>query len=132
MQPATDKTLLVLGGTSDIGRAAALAFALRGWSITLAGRNVEALQRDANDISVRTNMSARALFIDILDTTSFIDFVDSLPVLPDVVVCVVGLLGVQSQAEADLIQATLMMRSNYEGPALILGLFAERMLVFRP
>ncbi|WP_163413892.1 SDR family NAD(P)-dependent oxidoreductase, partial [Escherichia coli] len=40
----------------------------------------------------------------------------------------VGLLGIQAEAERDLAQATTIMRSNYEGPALILGLFAERFL----
>ena len=45
--------------------------------------------------------------------------------IPDVVVSVVGLLGDQAENETDLEKATRVMRSNYEGPALLLGIFAN-------
>ena len=48
-----------------------------------------------------------------------------LPKLPDVVVCVVGLLGEQRQSETDLEAAVRVMRSNYEGPATILSVVAN-------
>jgi short-subunit dehydrogenase len=54
--------------------------------------------------------------------------VSGLAALPDVVISIVGLLGVQQNAESDLAHATTIMRSNYEGPSLILGLFAEKFL----
>ncbi len=126
--PDHAKTLLVLGGTSDIGRATALAFAADGWTIHLAGRDVAALQREADDIATRTAVAVTTHHFDVLDTTSFAAFADSLPQVPDCVVSVVGLLGDQRQAETDLDHATAVMRSNYEGPSLILGLFAERFL----
>ena len=44
------------------------------------------------------------------------------------VVSAIGLLGDQARAEADPDHAAMIMRSNFEGPALILGLFAERFL----
>lgn len=124
----TDPVLLVLGGTSDIGRATAVAFAQDGWRIQLAGRDTAALQRDADDIQLRTGRAVTAHRFDVLDTASFPAFVDGLPQLPQAVVCVVGLLGEQSRAEADLEHAALVMRSNYEGPALVLGLLANRFL----
>ena len=62
----------------------------------------------------------------ILESGGFESFVSALGVLPDAVVCVVGLLGEQAKAETDLTHASLIMRSNFEGPALLLGLFAER------
>jgi NAD(P)-dependent dehydrogenase (short-subunit alcohol dehydrogenase family) len=120
------KTVLCLGGTSDIGRATALAFAARGWTVQLAGRDREALQRDADDIAARSGTAATVHMFDVLATGSFGAFIESLQVLPDTVVCVIGLLGDQTQAETDLEHAAKVMRSNYEGPALILGLFAER------
>ena len=48
-----EKSLLVLGGTSDIGRAAAAVYAAAGWSVTLAVRNAEEGARDAQDLTVR-------------------------------------------------------------------------------
>lgn len=124
----TDKTLLLLGGTSDIGRATAKAFAARGWSVQLAGRDLAALDREAEDIAARHGVPVTTHAFDVLDTAAFAPFADGLPCLPGVVVCVVGRLGQQALAETDLDHATLIMRSNYEGPALVLGLFATRFL----
>lgn len=126
--PTTAKTLLVIGGTSDIGRATALVYARDGWTIQLAGRDIQALRREVDDIAARTGATVTAHEIDILQTGSFETFVDGLPTLPDTAVCVVGLMGDQSQAESDLNYATTIMRSNFEGPALILGLLADRFL----
>lgn len=122
------QTMLILGGTSDIGRATARAFASNGWNVMLAGRDVDALEREADDLRARSGVAAVSHRFDILDTASFEGFLDSLGPLPDVVVSVVGFLGEQRRAEVDLEHAALIMRSNYEGPALILGLFATRFL----
>jgi len=120
------KSVLILGGTSDIARAIALAFARREWTIQLAGRALPALQREADDISARTGRAVSIHLFDVLSTASFTSFADASPGLPDVVISVVGLLGDQVRAETDLDHASEIMRSNYEGPALILTLFAER------
>ncbi|MCA1549203.1 decaprenylphospho-beta-D-erythro-pentofuranosid-2-ulose 2-reductase [Bradyrhizobium yuanmingense] len=122
------KSVLVLGGSSDIGRATARAFAKAGYDVGLAGRDVGALEPDAADLRARYDVEVGVHTFDVLDTASFEGFVGGLPALPDVVISIVGLLGVQQQAESDLAQATAIMRSNYEGPALILGLFAEKFL----
>jgi NAD(P)-dependent dehydrogenase (short-subunit alcohol dehydrogenase family) len=45
--------------------------------------------------------------------------------MPDTVVSVIGELGEQPKAEADLGHAATVMRANFEGPALLLGLFAN-------
>ena len=121
-----EKAVLILGGTSDIARATALAFARRGWTIELAGRTLVELQREADDISARTGRPVSVHQFDVLSTGSFTAFADALPGLPDVVISVVGLLGDQARAETDLDHAAAIMRSNYEGPALILSVFAER------
>ena len=122
------KSAIVLGGSSDIGRAAARAFAKAGYDVVLAGRDIAALEPDAADLRARYNVEVGLRKFDVLDTASFAEFVSGLPALPDVVISIVGLLGVQENAESDLTHATAIMRSNYEGPSLILGLFAERFL----
>ncbi|MBB4375120.1 hypothetical protein GGD63_007964 [Bradyrhizobium sp. cir1] len=120
------KTVLILGGSSEIARATALTFAQGRWTVRLAGRSHRELQREADDISVRTGRTLTIHQLDVLDHGSFVAFVDALPDLPDVVISVVGLLGEQPRAEIDLHHARKIMRTNYEGPALILSLFAER------
>lgn len=122
----TGKTLLLIGATSDIGRATGLVYAMAGWDLQLAGRNLEAVRREADDIGTRSGASVSVHQLDILDTSRFEDFCGALPTLPDTVVCVVGQLGEQQRAERELDHATQVLRTNFEGPALLLGLFAER------
>ena len=121
-----DKFVVILGGSSDIGRATARRFATAGWRVALAGRDPDALQREADDVATRSGASVATHSFNILESGGFESFVSALGVLPDAVVCVVGLLGEQARAETDLTHASLIMRSNFEGPALLLGLFAER------
>ena len=122
----TGKTLLLVGATSDIGRATALTYAMAGWNVLLAGRGLEAAHREADDIRTRSGGLVTVHRLDILDTAGFEAFVNGLPALPDTAVCVVGELGEQSRAEKELDHATTVMRTNFEGPALLLGLLAER------
>ena len=119
-------TVLILGGRSDIGLAIAKAYAADGHAIQLAARNVDSLAADQNDITLRHGVDVTLHEFDALDVNSHDAFVDALPVLPDTVVCAVGLLGVQEDNQHDHAQARLVMRSNFEGPANILAIFANR------
>jgi decaprenylphospho-beta-D-erythro-pentofuranosid-2-ulose 2-reductase len=119
-------TALIMGATSDIGRAAALRFAGAGWTIQLAGRDAAGLDREVADIQARTGVAVSAHRLDILDMPSFAAFMDSLEFLPDVAVSVVGLLGDAERTHHDPAHAVDVMRSNYEGPAIVLGMLAER------
>jgi short-subunit dehydrogenase len=127
-KPENPDTLLVLGGTSDIGRATAAIFAANGWTVQLAGRDLTALHREADDIATRSGQPVSIHHFDALDTASFAAFVDGLPALPNVVLSVIGVLGDQRRAQSDSDYAAFVMRSNYEGPSLILNLLAERFL----
>ena len=53
-------TMLVLGATSGIARATARAFAGSGWTLQLAGRDIQRLQEVAVDLSVRRARSGFA------------------------------------------------------------------------
>ena len=125
---ASTRTLLLIGGTSDIGRATALCYAEAGWRVILAARDEEAARRNADDIGGRTGTEVSTGRLDILESDRFASFLDALPVLPDTVVCVVGELGDQARGQTDSAYAALVLRTNFEGPALFLGLVAERFL----
>jgi decaprenylphospho-beta-D-erythro-pentofuranosid-2-ulose 2-reductase len=120
-----DKSLLVIAGTSEIGRATALYFAERGWSILLAARNMAAADREARDIEVRTDQKVVLLQLDVLDS-DLARVIDRMPFLPHAVICAVGELGQQKSAQIDPEEATRLMRVNFERPALLLGLLAQR------
>ena len=126
--PNTTKTALFIGGTSDIAKATALMAAGAGWRIVLSGRDMETLDREAKNIALRVPhavVSTKPL--DILDTASFAQFIEALGPCPGLIICAVGMLGKQSQAEIDPTHAETIIRTNFEGPTLLLGMFAEKM-----
>ena len=120
------KTMLLIGATSDIGHAAAAIYAKAGWRVLLAARDPVRAGRNASDIAVRSGRPAEVFSLDILDTPAFGKFLSDLPVLPDTVICVAGELGEQKAAETDPALASRILRTNFEGPALLLGLIALR------
>jgi decaprenylphospho-beta-D-erythro-pentofuranosid-2-ulose 2-reductase len=120
------RSLLVIGGSSDIGHATALKYAKAGWSVMLAARDLDAAQRNADDVTTRTGAETSIHALDVLETEQLDGFVTGLPVLPDTVVCVVGELGDQVRAQTDSELATKIMRTNFEAPSLLLELLAQR------
>lgn len=120
-------TVLILGATSDIGRAIADAYAKAGWGLILAGRDPAGLDREAKDFSARFTVPIRTQPVDVLATDSFPAVLEAAAPLPQTVISVVGDLGEQARAEQDLAHATRILRANFEGPALLLGLFAAAM-----
>lgn len=118
---------LILGATSDMARAVAHRYASEGYALQLAGRDTTTLEADAQDLRLRHRIAVSVHAFDVLDTQGFAPFLDALPALPDTVLCAVGAMGDQQTSQTDPEAATLVMRTNYEGPALILGLLAERM-----
>ncbi len=118
--------VLVLGGASDIGLAVARRFAREGHPIQLAARRPEELETAKADIEVRYSVPVSLHAFDALAIHAHEHFIDTLPALPEAVVCVVGLLGDQRESETDLEAAVRVMRSNFEGPAAILGVIANR------
>jgi decaprenylphospho-beta-D-erythro-pentofuranosid-2-ulose 2-reductase len=123
---SVQRWVLIVGGSSDIGHATALRYAKAGWSVLLAARDLETARRNADDIVTRTGAETSVHALDVLQIDELAAFVDGLPALPDTVVCVVGELGDQARAQTDLGLATRIMRTNFEAPSLLLGLFAER------
>lgn len=118
--------VLILGARSDIGLATAHAFAARGHPIQLAARRSKTLAPERDDLQVRHGVPVTLHEFDVLATDSHETFIDALPQLPGIVVSAVGLLGVQQRCERDPAEAILVMRTNYEGPAIMLGHFANR------
>jgi decaprenylphospho-beta-D-erythro-pentofuranosid-2-ulose 2-reductase len=120
--------VLIVGATSDIGRAIAASFAAAGHPLLLAARDGgRRLQAEARDLGLRYGVEVTLWDLDILDEHRHAELLDALPGLPPVVGCVVGLLGDQVAARHDHELASRIMRTNYLAPALFLARVAERM-----
>lgn len=120
------RAVLILAARSDMAREIARRFAAAGHPIQLAARDATTLEADRTDIALRYDVEVSLHDFDVLDTASFPGFVDSLPVLPHIAVSAVGYMGTQEENEADLSAATTVLRSNFEGPALIFSELATR------
>ena len=118
-------SVLVLGARSDIGMAVAHRFAQAGYNIQLAARKVSSLDDDRSDLQIRNNIKVTLHEFDALDIQSHEAFVTALPVLPLIVVCTVGSMGDQTESAGNMASASRVMRSNFEGPASILGIVAN-------
>ncbi|MFB9150837.1 SDR family oxidoreductase [Roseovarius ramblicola] len=122
----TTPPILILGARSDIGMAIAHAYAAEGHPVQLAARRADTLEADRADIALRHDVPVTLHEFDALATGTHGSFVAALPELPQVAVCAVGLMGRQEDSERDSDAATLVIRSNFEGPASILAVLANR------
>src|SRR5581483_4498166 len=84
--------VLIVGASSDIGRAIARAYAAEGRAIILAARDVALIEPDAQDLRVRFGAVASAVKLDVLADDPD-RFFKALPEPPSTVVSVVGLMG---------------------------------------
>ena len=121
---ASARKVLVVGGTSDIGRAVAFRYAKAGWNVTLTYRDPEAGAREVADIQTRTGAVVNSVEFDILRDGQD-RLVKQMPVLPDTLICVIGDLGSQTLAETDPNHTVTVLRTNFEGPVLLLTAYAE-------
>lgn len=118
--------ILVLGARSDIGMAVAHKFAAIGRPVQLAARNVATLAMDKVDLEVRYNVPVTLHEFDVLASDTHESFVAKLPELPEIVVCAVGALGRQEEGESSWPAAVPILRANFEGPASIFSVLANR------
>ncbi len=119
-------TALVVGATSDVGRAVARRLARDGCALQLAARDTEALAGEVRDLRAATAGAVTAHRCDVLDADGGVSLLDGLDTLPDVAVCVVGMMGDERAARRDGAAAERIMRTNYVGPALLTAALAER------
>ena len=122
----TGKPVLIIGARSDIGIAVAHRFAAEGHPVQLALRHASSHEPVKSDIEIRHGVAATLHEFDALQTATHADFIDSLPTLPDVAVCVVGVLGRQAETQQDNAATIHVIRSNFEGPASLLTILANK------
>ena len=119
------KTLLVLGGRSDIAQAAAHEFAANGFDIILAARNSGSLSPTKSDIEIRYGATVYLIDFDAAEFGSHNAFYTNLPVRPDVALYSIGSLGEQKKAERNWDETDHIISSNYTGGVSILSIIAN-------
>jgi decaprenylphospho-beta-D-erythro-pentofuranosid-2-ulose 2-reductase len=126
------QSVLVLGGTSEIGLAIAAELARpRGATVVLAGRNGDRLQGAAGELASGGGVRVEAVAFDAADPESHDEVMEEAARLAgadiDVVVVAFGVLGDQAVDEAGGAGAVEVAVTNYVG-AVSAGLAAARLL----
>jgi decaprenylphospho-beta-D-erythro-pentofuranosid-2-ulose 2-reductase len=119
-------TALILGAASDMAGAIAKKFASKGYAVQLAARNVHRLTPLLSDIAIRYNVAATVHEFDALNYGSHEQFFNTLPGMPDVTVCVFGLLGEQEMACTDWKHCEQIIETNYTGAVSILNIISKK------
>lgn len=119
------KTICIVGAKSDISIALANKYASEGYDLQLVGRNFSELKSISNDLKIRYEVNVKVVELDILKYNMFSDFVKNLAPLPDTILCAVGILGIQKEDQEKLENSSINIKTNFEGPALLLGEFAN-------
>ncbi len=117
--------LLVLGANSDVAQAVARKFAKEEHAgLYLASRDMELLQKTAQDIRIRHQVEAVPLPFDATDYDSHSGFYRLLDPKPDGVVVAFGCLGDQEKAQKDFREVRRIIETNYLGAVSILEVIA--------
>jgi len=109
--------VLLMGATSDMGRAIARAFAAHGHPLHLAARDLDRLAGEAQDMRVRSGGAVTIHRFDALTDDPAV-LLAGLEPFPGIVICVIGLMGGEDET---------IMRTNYMAPALALEAAARAM-----
>ncbi|WNJ16006.1 SDR family oxidoreductase [Pontibacter sp. G13] len=114
------ENVLILGATSDIGRAIAHRYARSGASLWLAARNETALKKEASDLEIRHDAEVKCFLFEATDFRLHEEWVQALPTAPDVVVLAFGYLPVGTPSEISWDDYHESLQVNLVGAASIL------------
>ena len=109
------KTILVTGASSGIGRAIAIACAVKGETIILTGRNIARLEETRAQMAGEGH---RIISADLTETTQRQALVEALPMLDGVVHCA----GIGSRVLGKMLEeedVRHVMNVNFEAPVLL-------------
>lgn len=121
-------SILILGGKSDIGIALAHKFAKEGYNVQLSARNVKFLRPEQKNIQIRYSVRVTLYEFDAINIKSHDEFISSLDEIPMIAVSAVGYMGDQKDSEQNVKKASLIFRSNFEGPASVFSILANRFI----
>jgi decaprenylphospho-beta-D-erythro-pentofuranosid-2-ulose 2-reductase len=119
-------TALILGATSDIGVAIAKKFASEKFDVILAARRPENLKPLESDIHVRYGVNCSSRAFDALQYDTHLEFFNSLRPMPEVSICVFGILDDEVLAFDEWKLTERMINTNYTGAVSILNVISKQ------
>lgn len=120
-----NKTILILGGNSDVGRSLAKDFAKLGSNLILTTRELGKLDSFCSDLEIRNDISCSSAFFDVLDFNSHEAFYQNLKTTPDIVISCIGYLNNNKNSEQNFEEALKSIQTNFTGLVQILNIISN-------
>ncbi|MFN5932652.1 MAG: SDR family oxidoreductase [Sphingobacteriales bacterium] len=118
-------TVLIIGATSDMGRAIARTFASKGYDLQLAARRMDDLKTLRSDLKIRYNIRCSLHSFDALKIDSHLLFWNSLPSIPDISIVVFGHMDDNQVAINNQDALLNTIHVNYTGAVSILNIISR-------
>jgi len=122
------QTVLILGAASDVGQALAKQFYSQGYQLLLAARKTDDIESYLNTWPDKERTTC--LTFDACDFSNHKNWVNKLPKVPDITICVFGYLGDQLKAMEEWNESERIIDTNFSGVVSILnviaGVYAKR------
>ena len=120
-----EKTVLILGGNSDVGKSIARNFSRLGANLILTSRKEGQLDSFKSDLEIRNEINCNVELFDVVDFNSHSSFYERLVTKPDIVITCIGYLDKQENSQNDFEEAILSIHSNFTGLVSILNVVSN-------
>lgn len=120
-----NKTILILGGNSDVGKSLAKDFGRLGSNLILTSRKKNQLDSFRSDLEIRYEINCNIETFDALDLKSHESFYKKLNTKPDIVISCIGYLDNQKESQKDFNEALKSIQSNFTGLVSILNIISN-------
>ena len=120
-----EKTVLILGGNSDVGKSIARDFSKLGSNIILTSRKKGQLDSFKSDLKIRYSIKCDLEFFDVLDFNSHESFYFNLKKKPDIVISCIGYLDNQEKSENSFEESLKSIQTNFTGLVSILNVVSN-------
>ena len=120
-----NKTVLILGGNSDVGKSLAKDFSKLGSNLILTTRKKDQLNFLKSDLEIRYEISCDIKLFDVLDFKSHKSFYKNLKTKPDIVITCIGYLDNQGDSQNDFEESLRAIQSNFTGLVSILNIISN-------
>ncbi|WHF51118.1 SDR family NAD(P)-dependent oxidoreductase [Chryseobacterium gotjawalense] len=119
----TSKTVLILGGNSDVAKQCVLQYAQKGFEVMAASRDLVSLKNFV--IEHQLENQVKLIYFDAVDFSSHQKFYEELPVKPHIVIYAAGFLSQNKYARGNFNDAFQMMKVNYAGAVSVLNIIVN-------
>jgi decaprenylphospho-beta-D-erythro-pentofuranosid-2-ulose 2-reductase len=120
-----NKTVLILGGNSDVGKSLAKDFGKLGSNLLLTSRKEGQLDSFKSDLEIRNKINCDVQLFDVLDFKSHDTFYKNLKSKPDIVITCIGYLDNQEKSENSFEESLKSIQTNFTGLVSILNIVSN-------